>query len=306
MSVSPNPFNYLSARSPFRNYRLNDCRKLRVSSKYVRDWLRRQPAAKEESLTDWLLYDVSRRIPRIVYWAFSRHEEARQTGADWEWWLLFADGAFAMRVQAKKLSTVRDNYPGIAHSNRHGMQIDALMVSSERNNCAPFYAFYAAEANHVKCARTILDEGVFMAAGQSVYDAFILPARRDVRCDDALSLALPLSCFACCPLTTQGDDRPDAPEPATVGPMTADGWRSFITRYFHTRKTANDRGSAAESQNDIAGFHTTVPLYVAAVLEHRKGLPDWYEHEFRDSIADTKALVVYDLRESPVRKRLRS
>ncbi len=65
------------------------CKQLHQSSGFVRKWIAKQPAVKEESLTDWLLFDVSTRLPNVLYHAFTRHEEARHTGADWEWWLLF-------------------------------------------------------------------------------------------------------------------------------------------------------------------------------------------------------------------------
>jgi hypothetical protein len=80
-----------------------DCQILKASSKYIRAWLAGQPNAKEESLTDWLLYDVSKSSANFLYRAFTRHEEARQTGADWEWWLLLPLHNLRLRIQAKKL-----------------------------------------------------------------------------------------------------------------------------------------------------------------------------------------------------------
>jgi hypothetical protein len=35
------------------------CGVLGDASSYVHDWLMEQPTAKEESLTDWLLFDIS-------------------------------------------------------------------------------------------------------------------------------------------------------------------------------------------------------------------------------------------------------
>ena len=39
-------------------------------------WLKKQRHVKEESLTDWLLYQVSEKCPDIYYQAFTKHEEA--------------------------------------------------------------------------------------------------------------------------------------------------------------------------------------------------------------------------------------
>ena len=56
-------------------------------SEYIYNWINRQNHVKEESLTDWLLYEISQQCDFIYYQAFSRHEEA-QNGSDWEWWIL--------------------------------------------------------------------------------------------------------------------------------------------------------------------------------------------------------------------------
>ena len=53
-------------------------------------WLKKQRHVKEESLTDWLLYQVSEKCPDIYYQAFTKHEEA-ENGCDWEWWILTSD-----------------------------------------------------------------------------------------------------------------------------------------------------------------------------------------------------------------------
>lgn len=60
-------------------------------SQYIKQWILKQPHVKEESLTDWLLFDVSLRNPAIYYQAFSRNEEA-VNGSDWEWWVLTSEG----------------------------------------------------------------------------------------------------------------------------------------------------------------------------------------------------------------------
>jgi len=51
-------------------------------------WRREQPNVGEESLTDYLLWQVSRHLECVKYVKFTRHQEARFTGADWEWWFV--------------------------------------------------------------------------------------------------------------------------------------------------------------------------------------------------------------------------
>lgn len=143
--------------------------RLRNSSLYVRKWLIRQPSVKEESITDWLLFDISERIKGIYYRAFTRHEEAGKTGADWEWWFVFRDFAMKLRIQAKKLILKQDNDPSLAHTNRHGLQIEKLLKDSINENFIPLYAFYTSHADVTMCGKKILDEGVYLAGGKQIY-----------------------------------------------------------------------------------------------------------------------------------------
>lgn len=280
---------------------MTDCERLRESSQYIRHWIRRQGDVKEESLTDWLLFDVSEKIPGISYKAFSRHEEARRTGADWEWWFLFPSFSFAMRVQAKKLHPSGDNYPGIAHTNRYGLQIEKLLRDATRGNFMPFYAFYTDQKANVMCQMQRNDEGVFMAGGQKVYDAFMSGPRTQVMAADALQHTVALSCFLCCPLTSGEESR----MPSGSGdPGGGDGWRSFINNYYKSEiepRFAEEGSNLSESEL-IPGMHKETPHHIESFVKlSREGLPDWWEKEFSHAIEGTNALIVYDLREGPTK-----
>lgn len=119
-------------------------------SEYVYDWITRQNHVKEESLTDWILYEISQQCDFVYYQAFSRHEEA-QNGSDWEWWILTTDyrgrndfSAYRFLVQAKKLlSDDRDNYPLISYGNKYGTQVDLLLDSAQVRHALPMYMFYS-------------------------------------------------------------------------------------------------------------------------------------------------------------------
>lgn len=121
-----------------------------VCSNYVFNWISRQGHVKEESLTDWILYDISQQCDYVHYQAFSRHEEA-QNGSDWEWWILTTDkrkrdgfNAYRFLVQAKKLfPDGRDNYSLISYANKYGTQVDLLIDSAQRRNALPMYMFYS-------------------------------------------------------------------------------------------------------------------------------------------------------------------
>jgi hypothetical protein len=252
------------------------CEVLRTASEYVRKWLSKQPAVKEESLTDWLLFEISSNTPRIRYAAFSRHTEARETGADWEWWILFRELSVRLRVQAKKLFKA-DNYAGIAHTNRHGLQIDLLLAAADRVNALPFYAFYSGDASSTMCGGGRHDEGVFMAGGRRVHTDFISCGRKTVSDSDALSRCTPLSCFLCCPLLRGRGDPVE-----------------FFRHYY-----AKELEFPAQPQaENIRGMYSSLPGFVSSFLEtSEQGLPDWWEQEFQSAVYDIKGLLVYDGRE---------
>lgn len=69
-------------------------------------------------------YNVNRLDGQIQYYQFNRHEEGKNTGADFESWILTNRINFRARAQAKRLRSQKDLYASITHSSRHGLQID--------------------------------------------------------------------------------------------------------------------------------------------------------------------------------------
>ena len=255
------------------------CGEILESSAYVRDWMERQPAVKEESLSDWLLYDVSRRLPYVHYHAFNRTEEGRVTGADWEWWILFPGLYLRLRVQAKKAFEGKDNYREIVRTNRHGLQIDKLLENAEAINAIPLYAFFSSSGHSSACPRPTLPDGAYLAGAKAVYDRYIGGARVRVDAADLVAHSIPFSCFACCPLTYDG----------------ADGAERFARTYFPREATPDDSGG-----HPVRGLHRQLPAYVESLLEVGDEVPEWWDREFASATGDVRALLVYDLRERPV------
>jgi len=257
-----------------------DCKVLSEAARYVAHWMHRQPHVKEESITDWLLYEISEKRSNVAYHAFTRHEESSDTGADWEWWFLFHETAFKYRVQAKKVKTNADNYPSVAYSNKNGLQIEMLVDSANRSNAIPLYALYTAptQARTACCAdRTASSSGVFIVGASALSTSFLSHPRTKVTSDDLLRQSVPLSCFACCPLV-----------------RNESGHDGFLDRYFASEVGAPD----VRERNTPLGHHSEVPRYVEAVLRaHSQGEgAEWIEKEYRHDIGDTKALLIYDLR----------
>mgnify|MGYP000976279623 CR=1 FL=1 len=106
------------------------------TSEYIYKWLQQQPFVKEESLTDWLLYNISQKTDKVYYKTFTHHEEALN-GTDWEWWIITNEyskmQAYRFLVQAKKLKSKDDNYPLLSYGNRNGLQIDLLIKGKEKS-----------------------------------------------------------------------------------------------------------------------------------------------------------------------------
>ncbi len=129
------------------------CDDFREASEYVFNWINGQPSVGEESITDWLLYNLSLTVPTLKYKKFTKHEEAKKTGADWEWWFVDNYKGLSLRVQAKRIMKDKDNYDGLAHTNRHGLQIEKLIDDARRKNSLPFYSLYHAPDGipHVLC-----------------------------------------------------------------------------------------------------------------------------------------------------------
>jgi hypothetical protein len=250
---------------------------LRAASRFIQSWVLSQPAVavKEESLTDWLLFDIYSKSRRTVCRQFTRHSEARETGADWEWWILFDKQSFRLRVQAKKLSQVGDNYASIAYTNKHGLQIDTLLDGSAKANALPFYAFYSGGAPGTRCRESRHDEGVFLAGGRKIYADFIEVGKKFVSASEVLLRTTPLSCLLGCPLVHAG-------------------LSDFLHRYYpdDLRLPA---GPNASPHAGPRGVYEQLPAFVSALIRPpRKNNPGWFEEEFADDVHDIKALVVSD------------
>lgn len=128
-------------------------------------WLRRQSSV-EESLTDWLLYQLTERTAWIKYRKFTRYDESTLTGADREWCLVGDRRCLMMRVQAKKILGHNDLYPHLAYANRRGLQIEHLIENARQRNMLPFYVLYHV-APAVRCSASRQVDSGSMAGGYS-------------------------------------------------------------------------------------------------------------------------------------------
>lgn len=251
------------------------CNQLELLSQEIFDWIAAQPAVKEESLTNWLLYELSKRCKNIAYKEFTRHEEAKDTGADWDWLFVFSDGVAYFRVQAKKLSAINDNYSGLARTNRYGQQITKLIESAKMVSAFPIYAFYSASSSSNACkGRVFTKQGGSYLCGAEVVDSRFVRTRKHVSESDVVLAAYPLPCISCCSYGTE---------------KSAKSLLEQVHHYFHVDGLTN-------SDKTFLGYSNRIPSWAESILENNmKFSADW-EKEYSNFFTDTKALMIVDSR----------
>lgn len=254
----------------------NICKVFNECSNDILNWLTKQPEVKEESMTDRFLFEISEKLPIVKYKQFSRMEEGRKTGADWEWWFLFPDdNCFGARVQAKKLKNSKDNYAGIAYTTNGMLQIEKLIDDSDKENFASLYAFYSTESSkHTLCGGRKGNEGVFIGDALKLKEEFISKPRTKLLAQDVLKYTNPISCLFCCPMTER---------------LTYNGLKEHLMNYFPTLFQKNENSN---NDNPI-GFMKT-PSRITQFMN--KESDNWWETEYRNSIQNSNAILVIDLR----------
>ena len=176
-----------------------ECDSVKAISNYVMNWISKQSDVGEESLTDWLLCAISEKIQRVTYKAFTRHQEANLTGADWEWWFLYPQKAYKLLVQAKKLRTSNYSYINRKTKKSGVRQIDRLINYSKSHNFLPLYVFYTNNNNVNKCCKNSTNTDGIIITNSFYIDNLIKQRKnKSITEQDILIASLPLSCFFCC------------------------------------------------------------------------------------------------------------
>jgi uncharacterized protein DUF6615 len=179
---------------------LSECGAFRAEGQYIADWMRAQTEVKEESITDSYLYRLAQSVPTVRYKSFSRWEEARRTGADWEWWFLLPKRSLRLRVQAKKLRPGKNCRGDLARTNKYGGQLAMLRKRARRDNAIPVYALYSsASVILTVCGRTSSFDGVFLIHANSVQA--LIGRQGKITDQHLIRLSRPTSCLPCCILT---------------------------------------------------------------------------------------------------------
>lgn len=269
-------------------------------SKYVYDWINKQKHVKEESLTDWLLYEISQECHFIFYQAFTRHEEARN-GSDWEWWILTTDfrnsyqfNAYRFLIQAKKLlSYGNDNYPLISYGNKHGIQVDMLLNSAYTRNALPLYMYYSignSDVNEqIKNIAYIPESalrwcesctnGCYLSLAQVVYDLLYNVPRKKIMDSKLLNNSFKLSIL----------DR-------AIG-MSGNKIDKILDDFNNSLLNGRIIDSEYYCNNKVQGMKhdgNSIPNYLRVFIQNRHDNLSWFEEEM--NITDISGLGVIDLR----------
>lgn len=164
----------------------------------------------EETITETLLLDLRLELGRrLAVTPFTKYQESRVTGADWEWW--FCDGIgrrmYGMRVQAKKLKLVNGvpSYDFAYKPKKSKMrQIDRLLANARDVGLPAVYTLYNGPELDLNtfpwsCCREAPSAEVFGVSLLSAAGARRLADVGRTSLADVGGMSLPWSCSALCP-----------------------------------------------------------------------------------------------------------
>lgn len=261
------------------------------------NWLYAQPNVKEESLTDWILYQASLNSKKVFYKAFKRNEEALN-GADWEWWILTGSDyhtyAYRLLIQAKKLNCF-DNYSAITYGNHHGMQIDLLLNSALKRQAYPLYAYYTCTQPNIKeqidnfknideciirwCEKCT--NGAYLSPAKEIRHRIIESPKRKISDNELVDYSLGLSM-----LDLIINNAPDGIKLLDL--MDADFIQNFNAKEINNAK----HGIRYSIEN--------APQYLRTFIKNNYELQrvDWFESEFRYDLKNISGIAVIDARKN--------
>ena len=257
-----------------------ECADLKLITKFVGDWLYKQPNVNENTLTEYLLYMISKSIRGVYYKTFSQKDEGLKTGADWQWWIIFKDGSYKMRVQAKKeIDRTFDFYRKSPKASTH--QLNMLISDAQKGNYIPFYSLYSTTDLGTLCPFSKKGEGVYLASAYRIKEIIDSSGNYKQSSDDIVKNSLLLSCFFCCNL---------------LRTRKVTDFDAFVKRFYP--EIAFNNIDEEILSNSRLGFYKNLPNYIMLFMERYSDptLNDWYTSEFRDELADIGGLVVLDLR----------
>lgn len=178
-------------------------KKLSVS---VNNFLLNVGAVKEESITDYLLWQwhaVDQNFKYLKAEPFTRLEESEITGADFglELWLVGRSTHLSLVIQAKKFVKRYGSYLGkLRYPGNTGRQLNALLSYAGKHRHTPLCFIYTTpeSISILRCGGSAIDDGVFIADAKAIRVFANAGNGSRISRDMILSECYPLHCLFCC------------------------------------------------------------------------------------------------------------
>jgi hypothetical protein len=238
----------------------------------------------EETITETLLLDLRLELGlRLAVTPYTKYQESRLTGADWEWW--FCDGIgrrmYGMRVQAKKLKLL-NHVPGYDFAykpkKQRLRQVDRLIANARDAGLPAIYTLYNGPELDLDlfpwvCCTEPPSTSVFGVSMISAAAARWLADLGQTTLADVGGFSLPWSCCALCPRRLRS--RAWGLWPGGAGDEVTLYAADLVTDLLARDGTQPVRVRELEAAN---GFRTwdEAPIYVRRLVEDaRQGIePD--------------------------------
>lgn len=246
------------------------CKHLKNISLDILEWIKKQENVKEESITDWLLYQMGERITNITSVTFSRHEEAKVTGADWEWWIIYPHRSYKFRVQAKKITATKSVYQALNY--KEGKQIEKLIKDAKETNSIPLYALYTNSISKSRCPKRFKNEGVYLVGAFEIKESIIDPKKTKVTSNELLEESIPLSCILCCELILHEDIK------------------SFLKNYFF----AYTNEEFEYKNGSHIGEYKELPGYIESIMQNNKISSEEIQQQYSNEINGINSITIID------------
>lgn len=240
---------------------MNICTANHALSIEVRKFIEHVGDAKEESITDYLVWkwrELDKRFNYLRVTPFNHDEESSTTGADFdlELWLVGRSFQISLAVQAKKFIKRNDSYvKRLRYPNGSKAQMDKLLAYAKSRGSSPFYFIYTLPevttipmCNGKNGNTPLVEEGaVFMA------DAHVMEEYADgthgkrISRDQLLSSANPFHCMFCCPFAGSNSYFSHY-FPGVLGqvPQRKVELPSYVQRLLDSQKGSNPEGVTLE------------------------------------------------------------
>lgn len=256
-----------------RHFELCQCNK--AVGLEVRDFILNVPDAKEESITDYLVWKwrlLDSRFKYINVRLCTRQEESLTTGADFELelWLIGQTECVPLLFQAKKFLKPFYSYvQKLNYRDSTQSQLSKLLSYATANKLLPFYAIYTAggTAEPLCAGRSDPETGVYMIDALTIKDFADAKHGRKLPLSALIARSNPFHCMFCCPL----------------GPE-----KHYFSSYFNVDAS----GGAIRSFQKLPGYVQNILSMPQDSLEH----PEQAKWGQKDHLPPVRAIGVYDFR----------